>query len=124
MNFNRAGGIAVLWAGWWLAGAAWALHLAIGWTVVDWYCHNRTGISAASISWILNLVSLTAIAMAGAGIVLAWRNRRRLGQGAEGGQNPLDRSGFMARAGILISCFFLGIILMQSLPNLILGPCQ
>lgn len=129
---NNGASAGRLWAGWWLAGLAWALHLTVGWTIVDWYCHNRTALSAAAIHAILNMVSLAAIILAVAGIALAWRNWQRLdrtnrkagGRASGRTDRPNDRSGFMAVSGILLSCFFLGIVLMQSVPNLIFRPCQ
>jgi hypothetical protein len=123
-SVSRGIGPLALWSGWGLAVAAWVLHLMSSYSLVEWYCHSGTDFPPGALYWTLNGITLLAAALALTGIILAWRNARRAGPDTSTTAEGPGRSRFMAITGIMISIFFLGIILMQGLPNFVLGPCQ
>lgn len=110
-------GIAELWFGLLAAPAAWFLHLTVNYSLVRYAC-------ATGAPWILHLVTLAALALAGTGGWVAWRNWRRTGRPAETtGGGVEGRSRFMAVGGVAASAFFALVILAAELPNLFLEPC-
>lgn len=117
-------GTAALWGGWALGAGAWALHLGISYGLVEWYCHTETGIAPGTIYWTLNGTTLFCVTLALLGIVLARRNTRRAKPQSAATEAGVERKRFMGQAGALLSLLFLGIILMQGVPNFFLGPCQ
>lgn len=120
----RGLGPIALWGGWAIAAVAWALHLVISYTVVEWYCHSETGIAPGTIYWILNGTTLVTVVLALASAVLGWRNLRRVRPAKARDTERLGRQRFMALTGIMLSLFFLSIILVQGMPNFFLRPCQ
>lgn len=123
-NTARRPGTVALWGGWGLAAAGWALHLGVSYGMVEWYCHSDTGMSPDTIYRALNATTLVSVSLALLGIILAWRNARRTAPENTATPEGFERKRFMAIAGMLLSLLFLGIILMQGLPNFILEPCQ
>ncbi|MEH6388132.1 MULTISPECIES: hypothetical protein [Pseudomonas] len=120
-DVNSGPGVLALTAGWGLAVAAWGLHLAISYSIVEWYCNRGGDYAPQSISLVLNIVALCMLILAGAGLYLAGRNLRAVRQL---GHEASSRSRFLATGGPLISVLMLGVIVMQSVPNLVLSPCQ
>ncbi|QJD58013.1 hypothetical protein HG264_03370 [Pseudomonas sp. gcc21] len=120
-DVNSGPGVLALIGGWGLALAAWGLHLAISYSIVEWYCNRGGNVAPQSISLVLNIVALCMLVIAGAGLYLAWRNWRAVRQL---GHEASSRSRFLAAGGPLISALMLGVIVMQSIPNLVLSPCQ
>ena len=109
------------WGGWAVATVAWVLHLIVSYSVVEWYCRRGGDIEPERVTLALNGLTLITALMAAAGIWLAWHNLRRVRQAGEDGRS---RARFMAVSGILISTFFLVVILVEGIPPLVLGPCQ
>ena len=120
VDFNSARGVLALWGGWVLAILAWLLHLRVSYGAVGWYCREQRELSPVLVSVGLNLWTLVCALLAVAGILLARRNLRSVGAADDAGR----RSRFMGWSGYLMSLFFLAVILVQGLPNLVLGPCQ
>lgn len=114
-----------LWAGWFIAIAAWGLHLFASYSLVEWYCRNAEAISSVSAKIILHSLTALCFLLALYGGWLAWSSVRQL----QNRRNALDntfftRSRFMAKSGILLSLFLAVIILVQGLPNLVLPLCH
>lgn len=107
----------ILWLTWLLGPLAWALHQNVSFVLMDWVC--ETGNYGA-----LHLVSLGALAIAGAGGALAWRSwhiavRPRSGPAAR----TWPRVRFMATGGAAICAIsFVGIV-VESIPNFVLDAC-
>jgi len=115
--FSSPKGITVLWVGLLAAPVAWALHLGAVTTLVGWAC--KSGSVA-----LLHLISLLMLALALVGGGMAQRCWQRLRQAPPGSQVPvLKRSSFMALSGMLLSGFFVLVILMQWLPVFLFDPC-
>lgn len=122
-SFDTRRGIAMLWAGWWLAGAAWALQLAVNYALVEWYCRNLRMLSRHTVSWLLHGTSALALLMAASGVAVAWRNMRLAGWRERDSGGSAGRTRFLAYAGLLISCFFCTVIVVQWLPAAVLEVC-
>lgn len=103
------------WLGWGLAPAAWALHLGLSYGLVPWVCDDGP-------VGVLYVVTAVSLLLALCGIALAWLNvaaHRRDG-------HPLRSVGgsrFLAWSGLLMALLFTAIIVAQSLPPMLLGPC-
>jgi hypothetical protein len=131
--------ILALIAGFLLAPFVFLFDLGFRFALVEWACSHG--------SFVLWLVSLLAIVLAGGGGLLAWRSWQHLNATArdreatergsaqstghtlsdelrtdEGG--PHGRSRFFALAGITASVFFLAVIVISILPKLLLSPCM
>jgi len=98
---------------------AWTLHLGLSYALVPFVC-------AADRTWVLHLLTGGTALMAGAAMAVSWRIHRRGERGtsdspsAEGG----GVGGFLTISGILLSGFFLLLILVEGLPALLQGdPC-
>jgi len=86
-----------------LGGAvAWILHLGISYLLLPFVCGGGH-------EWVLHLLTAATAAMAGAATVLAWRARRRGGR----------IQGFLALSGVLLSGFYLLLIVVEGLPALL-----
>lgn len=115
--FDRDRGIAALWFGFLAGPAAWYLHLNISYSLVRLVCLHGHG-------WLLHLTTLAMLALAGAGVWVAWRSWDRIGEPeVTSGPGTLGRTRFMALGGIALSGFFLLIILLAWLPDFFLHPC-
>lgn len=114
-----------LWAGWFIAIAAWSLHLFLSYSLVEWYCRNTAAISSVNAKILLHSLTALCFLLALYGGWLAWSSMRQL----QNRKNALDnaffiRSLFMAKSGILLSLFLAAVILVQGLPNLVVPPCH
>lgn len=118
----------LLWVCILTAPLAWSMQLAFSYPFVEWACEQEWLILVHGATLLALLLSATAA-------YLSWHNlklHRTLNQINE---NPLSsRRGseterampprqFMALAGLMISCFFMVVIIMQWLPVLVLDPC-
>lgn len=119
-EFNDSRGLFRLWGGWLLAILGWVLHLGLSYGLIEWYCQRSRDLAPHTLRTILHGITLVAALMAITGLVLAWRNLRTVRRSPD----ARDRSHFMAVAGVLSSTLFLGIILAQGLPIMILELCQ
>lgn len=117
-RFTRPAGLLALWYGL-LAGAfAWKLQLVVNYAVVPYACwHRAEGLG--------HLASFAAAALAATGVWVAWRNWKRAGGGMETERGGVTvRGRFMALCGMVLSGYFVLLILGQWLPNLLLSPCD
>lgn len=119
-EFNDAKGVSRLWGGWGLAIFGWVLHLGLSYGLVGWYCERGQTTATHTIKTLLHGVTLVAALMALTGLVLAWRNLQTVRRSPD----ARERSRFMALAGVLSSTLFLGIILAQGVPIMVLELCQ
>jgi hypothetical protein len=106
-----------LWTGLLLPPFAWFLHQQLSYMLVLWAC-------ASGRQFVLHLVTVAMLLLAGAGGFIAWRNWQRTGRGwsdEAGGMRP--RSRFMAVAGLLSSGMFVLVILAQEIPSFLLNAC-
>lgn len=115
--FEDSRGLAVLWFGLVAGPAAWFMHLNVSYSLVRLIC--RTGEI-----WLLHVATLATLALAALGVWAAWRSWAIAGRSVinrAGG--TMARSRFMALGGIVLSGFFLVVILLAWLPGLMLDPC-
>jgi putative membrane protein len=92
---------------------AWFLHLLVSFWLVPFICDPER-------IWILHLVTIAMGLIAAAATGVAWRTHRRLA----GVPSPDRTSEFLALFGMLLSGFFLFLILFEGLPALIQAdPC-
>lgn len=115
--FDRGRGIAVLWFGLLAGPAAWFLHLNISYSLVRFICFHGHG-------WLLHLTTGAALVLAAAGAWVAWRSWNLIGAPeVTNGPGTLGRTRFMALGGLMLSGFFLTIILLAWIPDFLLHPC-
>lgn len=115
--FSHRRGIAALWFGMLAGPAAWFLHLVISYSLVRLICQTGD-------SWLLHLTTFATLLLAAAGVLVAWRNVRRVGHlRATAADGTMGRSRFMAVSGIALSGFFLIVVLLAWLPDFFLSPC-
>lgn len=114
-----------LWGPWLLAGGGWALHILASFTLVDWYCHNDTGLAVFDIMLALHGLTLLSLALALAGVVLSTRNLKLLSliERDENGNVLYSRSRFLALGGVIFSVYMSGIVLLEEWGNFVLLPC-
>jgi hypothetical protein len=109
-------GIALLWLGLFLAPAAWAIDLQVSYAIVWWVClHGR--------SWILDVVSVSTLLIALGGFFAAWASWRDVRE------RPVEdrsfaRARYMALSGVVLSGFFVLLIIATAIPNFFLGACS
>jgi hypothetical protein len=100
------------------APAAWTCDLAIRYALVKRTC-------ASHHTFVLQLVSLAALAVIGGAAITAWRAYRQTPPDAptDGGR-PVDRSRFMAMLGLMTSGLFAVAVLAGAFPQWVLDACQ
>ncbi len=107
----------LLWTGWVIGPAAWALHLMGSYLLVARACE-------ADAIWMLHGTTLVTLLLALAGTAVAWWQWGRAGRrwpGSGDGEAGLIR--FMAVMGLFISALSALIIVAEGIPNFFLGPC-
>ena len=111
-------GLVKLLAGMFIGPAAWALNLEINYSLVKWTC-------ASGNSEVLPILSAAALALVAGGLGLSWWCFSRLRQQAavQGGR-VVDRSHFLAVAGISLNALFALLILTSGSLHFIVGPCE
>lgn len=115
--FRSGSGTVALWFGLLAGPAAWFLHLNVSYSLVRFICFHGHG-------WLLHLTTLATLVLAGLGMWVAWRSWKRIGEpDVTTGPGTLGRTRFMALGGMMLSGFFLGIILLAWIPDLLLHPC-
>lgn len=118
LYFDEPAGVSALWFGVLAGPAAWLLHLNVSYALVRYVCASGAG-------WLLHLATLAMVALAAAGGIVALRSWRKVGEPKmTGGGGTLGRTRFMSIGGLALSAFFLFVILMAWLPDLILSPCE
>jgi hypothetical protein len=104
------------WAGVLLGPAAWALHLQVSYTLATFACEDVWRLT-------LHATFLVTLALALTGAYIGRANWRASRQAQPEGLR-LDRSRFMAVAGIALSLFFAIVIVAQWIPTLFIEPCR
>jgi hypothetical protein len=108
---------AALWVGLLAAPAAWLGDLGLRYVAAVSACPDRhPGLPF--------LLTTTALACAIAGGIVAGCSWIRAPAAAAEEGSPAARSRFMAGAGLLTSAVFALAILVQSIPTLVLAPCE
>lgn len=116
---TRLPGLPSLWFGVLAAPLAWGAQLLVNYTLVY--------IVGDDHAFVLDLVSLAAILIAVAGLVVAWKSHRRRPTEAEedaAGEPAIAllRSDFMAYAGVLFGLLSLLLILLSGVTPFVLSP--
>ncbi|HEY9198854.1 MAG TPA: hypothetical protein VIR60_05755 [Gammaproteobacteria bacterium] len=94
------------------APLAWALHLGAGYALADWVCVHDT-------RWLLYALTLTALLLAAAGILVSGRNGRR----AAGESSPAAPLRFLGYGGQRLGLLFFVVIAVQSIPIALVERC-
>ena len=107
--------------------AAWVGHLGISYSLEEWFAcsssaEERGRILGMSTDGVALLVNLAMAAIAALSGLVAFRCWRKLADGSD--DDTGDRSRWMAFAGMVEACLFLGIILLGLAPPLALGSCE
>jgi|SRR5688572_25796604 len=111
-------GLVKLLAGAFIGPAAWALNLEINYSLVKWACASDT-------PQLLPMVSSVALAMVAGGFALSWWCWIRLRAGADSdGGRVVDRSNFLAVAGLGRNGLFALLILTSGALHFIVTPCE
>lgn len=106
------------WTGVLAGPLAWLMQLSTNYALVEHVCSTGN-------EFLLHGISGVAVLATAAGAWLAWGVWKRTGSswpGEEGG--TIGRSRFMAASGLVFSAFFAVLILGQTIPTLMLGPCK
>lgn len=111
---EHAGERALLWFGVLGGALAWGLRFAASYLLVPVACREGT--------WMLHVVTVAALVMAGAAGVVAWRSFRRDPDGPEA-EDVRQRRVVLGLVGVLLSGFFAVVTLFESVANLVLDPC-
>jgi hypothetical protein len=100
------------------APTVWALEFIISYAITQHAC-------ATGKYWELYLLSLVSCLLATGATFIAFRNLGLTSekQSSDGG-TPLDRTRFMAITGLMISAFFVVVIVAEAVPRFILSPCE
>lgn len=110
-----------LWIGMLGGATAWAIHLVVAYALVPLAC-------ARGLDILLYATIPTTIGLAGVSVWLAWRGWDRSNGDVDHDDRDefltLNRVRFMAISGILMSGFFLIVIIAQSVPILAYSPCD
>jgi hypothetical protein len=107
----------VLWVAILAGPLAWLLDLELSYALANRACESGSRAAYA-------LTSLVAAALAGAAGWTAWRELQRAAGGDTQGAREIDRSRFLAIAGVAFSAGFLLLILGNLVPKLLLDPCR
>jgi hypothetical protein len=118
IDSSQGSDLLALWTGILLPPLAWFLNQQLSYMLVLWTCSTGR-------QFVLHLVTVAMLLLAGAGGFIAWRNwqRTRHHWPDEAGADTLPRSRFMAVAGLLSSGMFVLIILAQGIPSFLLNAC-
>jgi hypothetical protein len=105
---------------------AWGGHLLLNYSLEEWFACSPSatdrgeilGFTVDQVSWTLNTVMVLTAAAAGLTALASWRKLRRASDG-----DSLERSQWMAFAGMVEGAIFVGAILLGYLPPLLLDTC-
>lgn len=117
-RFSEPREILMLWYGLLVGAGAWKLQLVVNYALVPYACWH-------DLSLLMHAASAATVLLAASGAWVAWGRWKETGvedDSALGG--PLGRSRFMAISGVVLSAFFVFLILGQWIPNLLLSPCD
>jgi len=125
---NPAFALAMLWLCILAGPLSWSLQLAVAYPFLDWSC-------GAGHLLLVHLATLIAVIFTGTSAYLSWHNlhlhrtierinenpnSQKRGSETESEMPPRQ---FMALAGLMLSLFFLLVIIVQWTPVLVLDPC-
>jgi hypothetical protein len=117
-DVTEARRLVALWSGLLLAPAAFLANLEIGYALVPVACRHGSSLP-------VHLVHVASLLLALGGAFVAyraWPAGRPRWPDDEGSREARTR--FMAGLGVVASLFFGLVILSQSVPGLVLSPCQ
>jgi hypothetical protein len=105
---------------------AWGGHLLLNYSLEEWFACSPSatdrgeilGFTVDQVSWTLNSVMALTAAAAGLTALASWRKLKRASDG-----DSLERSQWMAFAGMVEGAIFVGAILLGYLPPLLLDTC-
>lgn len=105
---------------------AWGGHLLLNYSLEEWFACSPSatdrgeilGFTVDQVSWTLNTVMALTAAAAGLTALSSWRKLKRASNG-----DSLERSQWMAFAGVVEGAIFVGAILLGYLPPLLLDTC-
>jgi hypothetical protein len=105
---------------------AWGGHLLLNYSLEEWFACSPSatdrgeilGFTVDQVSWTLNSVMVLTAAAAGLTALASWRKLKRASDG-----DTLERSQWMAFAGMVEGAIFVGAILLGYLPPLLLDTC-
>jgi hypothetical protein len=105
---------------------AWGGHLLLNYSLEEWFACSPSatdrgeilGFTVDQVSWTLNSVMVLTAAAAGLTALASWRKLKRASDG-----DSLERSQWMAFAGMVEGAIFVGAILLGYLPPLLLDTC-
>lgn len=103
-----------------IAMAAWALHLFIGYSLVEWHCHNPAAISNATAKAILAALTVAGFLAAVVSGIFCKKYSAKLAR------QPVPnskRTPFLARFGALLCAFLAVLIAAQGLPIVMVAMC-
>lgn len=115
-RWQQPGMLLAQWAGVLLGPFGWALHLQVSYTLATFACDHPWRLS-------VHVIAVAALALALGGAALGWRNWR-VSRDAPGEGHRVQRSRFMALAGILLGAYFALVIVAQWIPTLFIEPCR
>jgi len=108
----------ILWMALFAGPLFWLMSFLAKFAWVPKACTSQTNL-------VLLLFAFVALFLTGIAGVLAWRQWSELGKQEAGeGGDSLTRSRFMAVGAIVFSVSFGGVIIAQTVPDLILRVCQ
>lgn len=120
-----------LWFGVVGSPLAWAGHLTLNYSLEEWFACSRSsrtpgeilGLSVHTVSILINTAMLAIAVLSGLAALSCWRILRARAPDAAADER-LDRARWMAFAGIVEACLFVGIILFGYLPAFTLHACE
>lgn len=106
-----------LWFGLLGGVIVWVFHLLVSYAFVPVACN--TGLDS-----ILYGTAVATLSTAIASVLVAGRTWRRTHNAVNDGHIEIQRSYFLGVAGIILSGFFVFVIIVQSLPMFLQGACE
>lgn len=118
--FRSPRGQAMQWVAVLAGPLAWFAHLSFSYLLVLHVCKADAQLGA----WLLHLFTLGGAGVAAGGALIGWRHWRRAHGPDDGAQaEALQRARFMALAAIGFGLFFLAVMLLGEVANLVYDPC-
>lgn len=118
--------LSLLWACVLVGPLAWTVQLAVFYPLVDWACRNES-------TWFFHVLTAMLVLLALVGTVLSWHYLQlphHLSQEtvmtdriADISKREIPPRQFLAISGLVLSIFFLILMLMEWAPTLYLDPC-
>ncbi len=111
-------GLVKLLAGLFIGPAVWLTNLQVNYSLVKWAC-------ASGHADLLPLISGVALALVAGGFMLSWRCFSRVRADADPrGARVVDRSYFLAVAGLSLNAIFALLIATSGALHFIVSPCE